>query len=239
MWAGDEDLLGSGQLYTSRRPMIQWSMQGLKIALVKPNLGSSIALDDEGTTPEQPGDVDFPNLDVDATLPKFELAYKYSTDMWFAEFNGGYQTVETDEPVSETWDAYVAEIGGGFNAGIVKVALAGHYIVNGGLYGAYSPWLGLMPAYQAGTIDDNEAIGGLGVVTVQATDMLAFEAGIGYREVETDNRPGRDDNVLSYYGNCVVNIAPGFFIVPEIGVVDIDSEPDDLFYVGAKWQINF
>jgi hypothetical protein len=247
VWAGDEDLLGSGQLYTSRRPMIQWSSMGFKIALVEPTPADTISFGDEKVDIELP----VAGLDVDTTLPKIELGYKWDSDMMFVEFDGGFQTVETDEPVSESWDAYVAELGFGFDFGITSLKLAAHYLVNGGLYGVYSQ-IDLNPGYRNGEVKDNEAYGGLAVVTVKATDMLAFEGGIGYRESEVDGTTEFDNSVLSYYLNCVVNIAPGFFIVPEVGVLDFDANrpfdfdedeefslDDDLWYIGAKWQINF
>ena len=195
VWAGDEDLLGSGQLYTSRRPMIQWSTGGLKIALVEPTPADRITLNDSTS---DLGGITLPvdGLDVDTTLPKIELGYKFPLDMVWFEFNGGYQVVETDEPVSESWDSYVAELGMGFDIGITSVKLAGHYLVNGGLYGVYSQ-IPLNVGYRNGEVLDNEAWGGLGVVTVKATDMLNFELGAGYRESSTDGYETQDKDILS------------------------------------------
>jgi hypothetical protein len=44
--------------------------------------------------------------------------------------------------------------------------------------------------------------------------------------------------------NCTINIAPGFFIQPEVGMIDFKEDFDkaeqgDFTYFGAKWQINF
>jgi hypothetical protein len=56
---------------------------------------------------------------------------------------------------------------------------------------------------------------------------------------------------MALYVNSVINITKGFFIVPEFGYYDygdtsqrspIDNsaiEDGDMFYFGAKWQINF
>ncbi len=109
------------------------------------------------------------------------------------------------------------------------------YAENGALYGVYSPWLSLASGYD-GSVVDNEAMGYLGVLNFKANDMLSFEVGAGYREVEVGTA---DDEVVSYYGNAVVKFAPNVFIVPEIGVVDIDSNADEPTYVGLKTQINW
>jgi len=50
--------------------------------------------------------------------------------------------------------------------------------------------------------------------------------------------------VDQFYLNCVINIAPGFFIVPEVGMITDSPAGDNVpepetFYFGAKWQINF
>jgi hypothetical protein len=41
VYGADGDLLGVGQFYVGRVPMIQWKMGGLKVALVSPNNGGS------------------------------------------------------------------------------------------------------------------------------------------------------------------------------------------------------
>jgi len=65
---------------------------------------------------------------------------------------------------------------------------------------------------------------------------------LGGRRYELDTSQSSSVTNQSYYANAVITIAPGFFIVPEIGVVDredIDENDNDIFYFGAKWQINF
>ena len=68
-------------------------------------------------------------------------------------------------------------------------------------------------------LDDTDSWGGILVANFKSTDMLSFELGVGYTESDNDTFLGKDD-ALAYYGNAVVTIAPGFFIVPEIGVQD-------------------
>jgi hypothetical protein len=76
------------------------------------------------------------------------------------------------------------------------------------------------------------------------TDQLTFEAGVGYREDDSD-APGEDeDDTTEGYLQAVISMAPGVWIIPEVGFTDYgddingDDEGDE-FYLGAKWQIDF
>lgn len=95
-----------------------------------------------------------------------------------------------------------------------------------------------------GSVEDTNPYSGVFVVNFKATNMLSVGVGAGYVNNESDVAGVEDDDGLSYYGNAVITLAPGFFIVPEVGVFDFrdDSTGVDegkLTYVGAKWQINF
>jgi hypothetical protein len=46
VFGDDGDLLGMGQFYAGRSPMIQWSMGGFKVALVKPTTGATVVKGD-------------------------------------------------------------------------------------------------------------------------------------------------------------------------------------------------
>jgi hypothetical protein len=237
VWASDEDLLSIGQCYNGRVPMLQLSMQGFKVALVRPATAAVAGL--EGG-------------DIDATYPKLEMSYSIKQDMFFMDVYGGFQTYEI-EVGKETYDvhAYVGGIGGGVNLGPAYIKLNGYYAVNHGNYGLYSGQNSVaerFAVYNAAEDDltDAKSMGGLAVIGFKASDMLTIEAGCGYIEHELDDDSDLTDknDAMSYYGNVTINIAPGFFIVPEAGVVDWmdDSAKNDqgsLFYAGAKWQINF
>lgn len=228
VFGGDEDLLGTGQLYASRRPMIQFKTGGFKIALVEPGVSNSLVFgnDPEGNPLE---------LDVDTTFPKLEASYGFKGDMFFLDISGGIQQVETEGLISEDWNSWAGAVGGGFSAGPVDFKANIMYAENGGLYGVYSPWISLAPGYD-GSVVDNEAMGYMGVVTFNANDMLAFEVGGGYRDVELGDL---EDNVSSFYVNSVIKFLPNVFIVPEIGIIEIDSENDNRTYFGMKTQINW
>jgi hypothetical protein len=74
--------------------------------------------------------------------------------------------------------------------------------------------------------------------------MITVEGGVGYESYEVDENDAPKEELMQYYLNCTINIAPGFFIVPEVGYVkydpDCNGDPEpERTYVGAKWQINF
>jgi hypothetical protein len=89
----------------------------------------------------------------------------------------------------------------------------------------------------------------------KATESLGLEFGIGYVGYDTDsfNNFSRKNTYLEYYLNAVITMAPGVYLVPEIGYRDFGKEEGDkpigfvipdtdlgsLFYAGAKWQIDF
>ena len=96
----------------------------------------------------------------------------------------------------------------------------------------------------AWSVTDTEAMGALFVIGFNASEMLTIEGGVGYQNYEVDLAGASDETLMQYYVNATINIAPGFFIVPEVGMVTYDSDVDNApeperFYVGAKWQINF
>ncbi len=239
---GDGDLLGVGEFYEGRVPMIQWKTGGLKIALISP-AGQRASLSDDV---------------YDVTFPKIEVGYGFKSDMWFLDVFGGYQTFELDggsTGISEDVDSYVVGLGGGVNFGALYIKAGAHIGQNLGDYGGYNPLdfddeafiVALAPSYN---VYDTEGFGVLGVVGFNVSEMLTIEGGFGYVQYEKDDIPGvatEDETGMQVYLNATINIAPGFFIVPEVGYITadydnagaaVDPEPN-ITYFGAKWQINF
>jgi hypothetical protein len=236
VWASDEDLLSIGQCYNGRVPMLQLSMQGLKVALIRPSTAAVAGL----------------TGDIDTTFPKVEMSYSLKTDMFFMDVYGGFQTYEIDAG-DETYDvnAYVGGIGGGVNLGPAYIKLNGYYAVNHSNYGLYS---GVNPikdssrnaVFLNNDIVDSKSMGGLAVIGFKASDMFTIEFGGGYIQHELDDDSDLTDknDAMSAYGNVTINIAPGFFIVPEGGIVDwmddaAGNDQGKMIYGGIKWQINF
>ena len=74
--------------------------------------------------------------------------------------------------------------------------------------------------------------------------MLSFEAGYGYRKDTTDGGVDKDTAPWALYLQSVIALAPGVFVIPEVGYYDFDNsangaEAGSEFYLGGKWQINF
>jgi hypothetical protein len=78
------------------------------------------------------------------------------------------------------------------------------------------------------------------------TDTLKFEAGGGYRMDNADGAPGysQKDGSWIVYGQAVITLAPGVYLIPEVGYYDYmdnvaGNDQGYLWYAGAKWQIDF
>lgn len=229
----DGGLLGIGEFYEGRLPMIQLKFGGLKVALIEPSTAT-----DNATT------------DIDTTIPKIEVAYKYNADLFWVKAFAGYNTF-TDEVVGGNdldYDSYVAGAGGGMTFGSIFVNLGVHMGQNLGNYGAYQSGYGTeyefhdQAAIVGGELKDNDGLGYMAVVGFNASEMFIIEAGYGHEEAEVDDSNNTEEKE-QYYLNCTINITKGFFIVPELGMItasdDLSSSEPEVFYWGAKWQINF
>jgi len=253
VYNGDGDLLNIGQFYEGRQPMIQLKFPfGLKVAAVSPTAGTYVQV---------PGDVTiWPNVpavnyDTDVTLPKLELSYGLKTDVFFVDVFAGYQTFDLESNVAGQKDTDITStiygIGGGANIGPVYFKLGAHMGENLGDFA--SLWEQVSVNANAtidpatGTVTDNDAMGYLAVVGFKLGDAATIEAGYGYEEFDANSNAvgAQADETVQYYVNATINITKGFFIVPEIGMVDrkesatAGAEQGDITYFGLKWQINF
>ncbi|BBO76408.1 hypothetical protein DSCW_38250 [Desulfosarcina widdelii] len=254
VYDGDGDLLGVGEFYEGRLPMIQFKMGGLKVALISPStvdyeLTPAVEaefLSTDGVTTIDAEVEAAENYDTDVTLPKIEVGYGFKMDMFFADVFAGYQTYELDANNAGTdydVDSYVIGAGVGANFGAFFAKVGAHMGQNLGNYGAYNP-VGLNDemSIAGGTEKDADGLGYLAVLGFSPSEMLTIEAGYGYEEAEVDDS-NNTESAWQWYVNCTVNIAPGFFIVPEVGQInyedDVTSNDPQTTYFGAKWQINF
>jgi len=297
VYDGDGDLLGIGEFYEGRLPMIQFKMSGLKVALITPNNSGALSADNDDAVyrwyTTAGGDIDFQGTlaeaeefeedavdngivtaeeastrfvlvpetgliefdNVNTTFPKLEVGYGLKMDMFFVDVFAGYQTYELESTkTGRTVDvnSYVIGGGGGVNVGPFYAKLGAHFGQNLGDYGAYVPGplgedgqdITNSAKLNAAATDvlDSDGMGYLAVIGFNASEMFTVEAGYGHEEAELDN----SNNTVEgdqYYLNCTVNIAPGFFVVPEVGMIktqdDVSAPEPEVFYWGAKWQINF
>jgi len=228
---GDADLLPYGGIYNGRVPMLQLKMAGFKIALMEANTGDPVV----GQTGEE------------HTFPKLEAAYNMTAGPAALKFMAGWQKYTVDpNDADESAMSYFLGIGSTFNFGAITLSADGWYGSNIGQYGLWHNTFDdaiLVGEGDAASVEDTKSFGLLGVFNFKATDMWAFELGAGYTESDNDTFIGKDDE-LALYGNAVWTLAPGFFIVPEIGWVDygdnsLGLDQGDMVYAGAKFQINF
>ena len=249
VYGGDADLLPYGGIYDGRRPMLQLSMGGFKVALVEPNTKN---IDPVTTTTTWPLGVETVTTtgtfaDTDTTLPKLEASYGFNLGPVKLTLMGLYNTYDVVDATDreESISSY-------FFGLAFKIPVGAAYI-NGNLWGGQN--LGTTGMWLTGDADptwdstnnkivDNDSLGYYLVAGFKASDMLTFEAGYGYLEHELDVSGSNADDTSTYYVNATINLAKGCFVVPEIGKIDYKEsaakvDQGDTTYFGAKWQINF
>jgi hypothetical protein len=210
--------------------------------------------------------------DVDDILPKLEVGWGMSFDSWNFNLMGGaqyfciedvtsFESPGTTDDVEVTSFVVGGDIGWNFGPGYVKGALSYGQNVGDAGWGLPGGVAGrdntdspnkIADAYQGGhavwdgdddTNDTYTAMGAL-VAGLKMSDMFSFEAGWGVRNDRTDEGPERDTTPWAAYLQSVIALAPGVYIIPEVGYFDFDDNTagDDAgsaFYLGGKWQINF
>ena len=230
VWDYDLGLLDSGAAYGGRRGMLQLTFGDFKIAAIQP-VSSTGGL---------------ASTQVQEALPRLEASWSMSTDQFNFDLFGGYQSYEiesTSAAITTDIDvtSYILGLSGKVNFGAGWLAGGASFYQNGDSAG----WLGGgSPTFNATLTDtnDNDAWMGFLAAGFKASDMASFELGFGYRKFDWDNTDLTQEKTTIYL-NSVLNLGPGVFVIPEIGWVDFDNDnasaDTDLFYLGAKWQINF
>jgi hypothetical protein len=260
VWGSDNDLIGAGDPYDGRQPQIALKVAGFELALIKPNTSdippgytvtepsvsvvtiNGVDYNVVSQAPQQTGS-------VETTFPKIAANYKFKTDMFYVNGFAGYNSfiIENRYGRDETFNSGLLGVNFGVTPGPFYFKSTLYYAMNPVEYGLLDlgSAISVRVAFDnAGntTVDDVKSWGILGVVGFAINDMLSLEAGWGMTEYELDVSGSSSSTDMSYYANAVINLAPGFFVVPEIGMVDredIGSNNNDTFYFGAKWQINF
>jgi len=200
--------------------------------------------------------------DVDDVLPKIEAGWGMSFDAWNFNLMGGFQYYSIEKVTSftgsGTGDVDVTswvlggDVGFNFGPGYVRGALSyGSNIGNAG-WSIPSGINGRSNTYQGGVAvwdldddtNDTNTFQGAIVGGLKVSDMLSFEGGFGYRADMTDGGSQRDTKPWAAYVQSVIALAPGVYVIPEVGYYDFDNtsagaEAGSLFYLGGKWQINF
>lgn len=265
----DEDLglLGIGTSYGNRVAGLTFDFGGFSIALLDPvqkyipglaaTDGSFASTAPDGTVTAGTGATP-DNGDVDSYLPKIEASYGMSYDAWNFKVFGGFQTYTiedvTTNAAGNTEDVDVTSylIGGdvGFNFGPGYVKAGASYTRNAAAAAWHLPGVRNAAAGSAAVwdgddgTDDADTIMFALVGGMKMSDMMSFEGGFGYRQDDSDVSGTDKDKAWEAYIQSVIALAPGVYVIPEIGYTDFmdDLAGDDegsQFYLGAKWQIDF
>ena len=243
----DEDagLIGFGAPYGGRPGQLALKFGGFDLALITPKIDTDI---DNETT----GGVTVHTAGGQAkrVIPKLEASWGMGFDAWNFKLFGGYQYYSLKNVVSlQNGDendikvqSYIVGGSGMFNFGPAYVGAQLMYGQNMG----DARWAGGSFA-NAGwdgddKTDDVSTYGGILVAGMKVSDMLSFEVGGGYivdDPKDADN--GFDEKTKAYdvYVQSVVTLAPGVYIIPEVGYRDFGNTPEDedqgnQFYAGRQ-----
>jgi hypothetical protein len=247
----DEDagLIGFGAPYGGRPAQLALSFGGFDLALITPRTGQDL----DGSSDDSIGAT--AGGDPKRIIPKLEASWGMGFDAWNFKLFGGYQYYSIKNVVSLqngdendiSVDSYIAGVSGMFNFGPAFVGAQFMYGQNMGdarwSGGSYSSagWDG------DDSTNDVTTMGGILIAGMKVSDMLSFEAGIGYvQDDPKDADNGFDEKTKAYnvYLMSTIALAPGVYIVPEVGYRDFGNTPEDedkgnQMYLGAKWQIDF
>jgi hypothetical protein len=241
----DLGLLGIGTQYGNREGQVAFGFGNFEIALVEPNTPNISSVGGTAATGN-----------IDPILPKFEAKWGMSFDAWNFNLQGGYQYYSIKDVVSlqngSTNDiditSYTLGADVGFNFGPAYVKAAGAYGQNWdnaawGLGGNHNQG---SPAVWDGDDDVKDTTTWMAslVAGLKVSDMLSFEAGYGYRVDDPDANGAKKSKPWAAYVQSVIALAPGVYVIPEIGYFDGDKnfgggDATSEFYAGGKWQINF
>jgi hypothetical protein len=243
----DLGLLEFGAPYAGRPGQIALGFGGFEVAFITPK--TNVDLESE-TGVAADGD-------EKRIIPKLEASYGMSFDAWNFKIMGGYQyyslkDVDSLTNPGDTNDisvtSYTIAGSGMFNFGPAYVGAQAQYGRNSGNARWGMSYKGWDEAGWDGDDDTNDvdSMGGILVVGMKMSDMLSFELGGGYMVNDPKDADVNDEKTKSYsvYLNSTIALAPGVFIVPEVGMLSFGNNPEDedqgsQFYLGAKWQINF
>jgi hypothetical protein len=219
-----------------RQAQIRLTMGDLILALVEPAANLTGTGSGAGET--------------DTTLPKIEALYTFKLGSITLIPFFSYQTY--DEVVLATDKSYgidsmlyglsvKAAVGPGFVKGQIWMN------TNGMEWGDYYNTGGFSAYFDGSDIQDVDGLGFAVTAGMKLSDTMNFEVGYGHSEYEVD-RPGTyEDEASAMYAQMTIGLAKGFFIVPEIGVIDkgthtvngVESEQGDMTYYGTTWKIYF
>jgi hypothetical protein len=259
VFGSDDGLLGSGNFYGKRPGQIALQFGNFEIAAITNALstgGYSIELPD-GTKVTAPG-VAPAGSDPDYNFPKLEASWLLKLGSFDIRPFGGFQYFSVSDTsvtraagtLTDDLDVY------SYVVGLDSMLNIGAFYVGGqaafGINWDNANWANA----RAGTAGSKALLDGTDdvkdtttwtamlVAGLNFTPQMKFEVGGGYRADDPDLNDVDKDEMWQIYGQLVLTLAPGVYLVPEAGYLDkMDSFAGDdegyQWYAGAKWQIDF
>ncbi len=236
VYATDNGLGGWGEVYGGRKAQLKLTFGGFQVAAVAPNTDMA---DNTGAAANA--------STTEVVLPQIQVQYAMSGDNWTVRAAAAYQTFEyKPNTTSDDVNSYYLGIDG-------KIAMGAFTLVgqiHGGQNGANLTGINVTNVHaldgyakentaQTGVVD-NDAFGFRVALGYTVNDMFGLELGYGHMETEYDEAGSSEDEVNAWYFQVPITMAPGVFVIPEVGVTDYDeTDQTEVTYFGAKWQINF
>jgi len=193
--------------------------------------------------------------DLDKYLPKFEAAYAGKIGSFTFTPAAGFQYLKESQGASAVLTddvdiiSYILGMELGYEIGAVYIKAAGGWGQNWSNANwnadGYTSNANAGAALNAAGDDTEDCMSWQAALILgfKVSDALLFEAGAGYRSDDNDAASDQDE-AWSAYLQAIVTLAPGVYIVPEVGYFDLmdnaaGEDEGTRWYAGAKWQIDF
>jgi hypothetical protein len=247
---GDNDMLGEGNFYGRRPTGATLGIGNFELAFLATSFGTTTGTTAGGVNGATGGD-------ADSYFPRLEASYMLKLGAGYIKPFAGlqYYTIEETGIGTVTDDidvlSYVVGVSTSWNIGAFSLGGQVSYGMNQGSVTGWATGSNARTSSQAyldggDDIADVYTLQAMLVPALKFSDTLRFEAGVGFRQDNADEAPGfsQKDEVLVAYLQAMITMAPGVFLCPEVGYYDYmdgvnGADQGNLFYVGAKWQIDF
>jgi hypothetical protein len=246
---GDADLLGNGNFYGRRPVGLTLGLGNFELAALATSFGTTTGTSSGGVNGATGGD-------ADSYFPRFEASYMLKLGSGYIKPFAGFQYYMIEENgignITDDIDvwSYVVGLSTSWNIGAISLGGQVSYGMN---QGSVTGWAtgnarSSSQAYLDGGDDiaDVYTLQAMFVPALKFSDTLRFEAGVGFRQDNADGAPGfsQKDEILVAYLQAMITLAPGVFLCPEVGYYDYmdgvnGADQGNLWYAGAKWQIDF
>jgi hypothetical protein len=230
-----------GSMYDGRNGQVALKMKGFTLAFIHPEAIED--LKDVDTGSNWGGSPEF-------AIPKIALGYTFKWKSVGFKVAGGYQVYDLEKSGSPDVEVKSWVIGANAEVKLGPVDVGGTlgFAENGEQYGML--WRSALDSQiQNNTVKDTKDTGWNIYGGWKLNDMVWFGAGYGYTDSEFDDKgqfglPSGKAKDITYYLQSIITMAPGVFLVPEIGRWDRKQGTDgkergEKDYYGIKFQINF